>query len=226
MPQQPALAVNDVYEVVQSGHQMNTGALIIQRYYVQIQTAVIGDFISDLAAAEQLQWQTAMLALLTLQYKHEYTKVSRLLNAQFLGAPTKPFWEFDAGWFLVTNQAGTYAGVDAPAMLTASILYRTGYTGRYWHGGLRLGPLGDAATLSSELTAAAQALIFPTVNTFVLSTRTAVTGSTWKQVLASAAYAVAFNLQAFPAQCTATIISTALTPHLRTCRSRLAPHVP
>lgn len=226
---------NDIMEVVHQAHDIQTNGEIINRHFFQCLNtpATPVDTMLDAAIGIKSSWVTNFLPGLSDQYQLDKTIVKRVTGSA-RGVPTTgkphPFLlTFDTGAEDPSSSRGLQPGGSLPVFVTASLVYKTALVGRYWRGGIHLGPLtpGDVAALdNNQLTAGAVNFY----ETALLNYRTPLVltnGTAVQLVIFSPTYlAWPLNNAVPPFNAVSPLNGQACNKWVRTQSSRKAPHVP
>lgn len=226
MPANPILQLNDVIETTWESKELGSNAQIINRmaHAVSFVPASPVDTLQQAVAACDSRYNTSILGILC-QEVSRFQTVTRLL--------TNPVASSGGARWVSVNQAlvlssgfGGGATQPLPNFNSASVRLITGYSGRYWRGGMRLGtiPVTYLDSNSDRLTG----ISVSTIGAAVTSFRADITlpgGTILTAGLASAKYGVDFGFTV-PFDSFSPYVAHVVNPFIRTVLSRQAPHVP
>lgn len=230
MPADPILATGDVLEYTTIAESVTSRAEIINRQYYRVfQTpATATELLSGARDALLQNWVTNIIPVLNADYQLKEVIAKRVFSVST--TPTIHL-TYDASVDAFPSTAGTVAGQPAPTFISASVWLRTGFMGRYWRGGMRLGGLSRsdmdvAATFQNYLTTTSHTAI----RNALLAWRndlTSAAGNVYRLVVLSPKYWVTALGSGGPAVgATADVTGLLVSDYLRTQLSRRAPFVP
>lgn len=233
-PSDPTLAVGDLIEIVHIAEEVNDYMAIINRMYWLVTNVPATPVLTlgGLVGLARTTWVTNMLPNLSVDYYYYETRGYRVSGVS-LSPPTgpraRPVWDYDRNYVIVGNNLGATAGARFPAYVTTSIRFRTGFLGRNWRGGIRIGIIpisAQHATDNDEINATYRTAMGTAINA-VLANMVSL-GTTAVPVIASARYFydVILPVSGAPSLATAQITSSDVNNFLRTQDSRKAPFVP
>jgi len=226
------LLANDVVEVASLGHNLVTGGAVVNRqfYLVASTPGTPVSTVADAATSLRAVWVANVLQSLSVNYRLDKTVAKRVAGVSALGgSPRRAKLIYGDEASNVITADGADAGAGLPAFLTASCKYVLDRYGKYWRGGIRLGPLAEtalSATLEDALHGTFLANCTINVNLWNVSTVIA-GGSTLRPVHLSPIYwAYVIAPTDPPVDATANISRVDVNPYVKTELSRAMPHVP
>lgn len=231
MPADPVLVHNDVIEHTITAKTVQENAMVLNRQYYRLyqEPATPTDKLSDARSALFTHWQTEIMPILSADYQTVSSTAKRVSGVVVVaGVPTL---QYNAAVQAPVNPVGGVAGVVFPNMITMSLWLRTGFMGRYWRGGVRLGTVPRAY---QDATAQNMNKIVPatwtTLQAACVSWRNDVLSAgnnIYRLVVMSPTYWVDQLAGLGTAvDATADVSGVLLSDYFRTQRTRNAPHVP
>lgn len=178
MPAAVVLVADDILEVTFQG--VADGQQIINRVHYQVGALASGSYLDSLSVAGYMKdlWVANMLPMLASSYALVQVEV-RKITAVNPGTPTtanpRPF-VLDYSWATVQPglgaDVGSRTGDPLPTYATVSVRKITSYAGRYWRGGLHLGPVSESDTEAggNTLVAAYRGLVQTAINAILAMT--------------------------------------------------------
>lgn len=229
------LALNDIIEVTHFARNNATSCEVINRHWM-LCTNVPATPTSDLSAvAVQMEalWETNFKPAYPQEYNYLRCVAKKLTSvARGIPTPSKPHpvvltflsaAEFETSW------VGVNPGQALAAVQTVSIFYRPVLVGRYWRGGVHIGPVAESsvqATDRNKLTPGASTF-FDTAFTNYRAPVLLAGGSTVQVYMFSPTY-YAWPLGAVGplSAATAPVYKSSVNLYVRTQLTRQPPHVP
>jgi hypothetical protein len=165
-PGDPVLSLDDVLELTLKGKSLAQGQEVINRMYYKVSSvpAVPTDRLSDALTFLGNNWATNAFPLLSVDYQL-LEVVLKTVNGITVPPAVAGNLIYTYGLQYSPIAAfGTDAGVPLPSFIAASIWLQTGFVGRYWRGGMRLGTISATrrdlgAGLTNQWTAGYQTLL-------------------------------------------------------------------
>jgi hypothetical protein len=233
MPANPILAAGDVIEATIKGQSQAQGQEVINRYYFKVAgtpTPAVDD-LADFLDEVVTFWSGAICPVLSQDYivnRVELRRVSGVTPGTF---PAYTLLYDAAVGASPIAIGGAVAGAPSPSFIAVSAWFQTGFVGRNWRGGTRLGTVPQSSTdiiagRTNKWTAADWALFQAAADNFTVTQVTA-GGDSWSFGVFSGLY-LAFGLAPAspPSDAFADIIVTTVSEYVHHQNSRMAPKVP
>lgn len=230
MPADPVLATDQVVRWTNKNIDRTFGGLVINTGSVIVLStpATPVDKLSDLCTALDSRFVASMLPRLSEATEHTGTRVDLVTSMGIPPLPNKPGPILGASWEVFpTPSVGGMVKPEMPSYVTVSFRLVTGYAGRNWRSGLRVGLVSQSdhePLFPNEITAA-RITLFKTAIDAWLADLTLPGLTVVRFGLLSPGYAWDFSLPT-PKDSFAPYVAKVVSKYFRSQVSRKAPHVP